>query len=110
MTVSEVVNKLAMEQALALGDLDSLPTCRRYIQMALSIGIEHFAKHMDEIIVMTRSGEEVGRYKSVSDCAVQIGIPKSYISAVLNGRRHSAGGFIFMKSKDKELVKTKKAA
>jgi hypothetical protein len=104
MTQSEVINKLSMEMAIALGDLETLPTCRIYIQMALSIGIEHFTKDMEEIIVMNYEGKEIDRIKSVSDIEKKFGIKQCYVSAVLRGDQHSAGGFIFMKSRDKELI------
>lgn len=110
MTVSEVVNKLAMEQALALGDLDTLPTCRRYIQMALSIGIDHFTKEMDEVIMMTKQGEELKRFRGIKAASRETGISASYIASVTNGRRHSAGGFLFIKSKDKELILAREGA
>jgi len=110
MTQSEVINKLSMEMALALGDLDTLPTCRTYIQMALAIGIEHYTKDMEEIIVMNKDGEEVTRLKSVSEGEVKLGIRQIYISLCLTGRQHSAGGFMFVKAKDKELIPAKKTA
>ena len=110
MTLSEVINKLSMEQAIALGDLDTLQTCRIYIQMALMVGVEHFTKDMEEIVVMNKQGEEVARFKSVSECEAKLGIPQNQISSALNGYQHSAGGFLFMKLKDKELIPAKKTA
>lgn len=107
MTVNEVVEKLSMEMAVALGELDHLPTCRRYIRMALAVGIEHFTKDMEEIIMMTKQGEEISRFRSVSECVSKTGIPQPQISAVLTGQQHTAGGFMFIKTKDKELVKLK---
>lgn len=96
--------------ALALGDLDTLQTCRTYIQMALSIGVEHFTKDMEEIIQMDRNGVEMGRFKSVTDASVKTGIPQYQLSAVLTGIQHTAGGFIFIKVKDKELIPKQKTA
>lgn len=96
--------------ALVLGDLGTLQTCRTYIQMALMIGVEHFTKDMEEIIVMNKQGEEIVRYKSVSECEAKLGIPGNQISSALNGYQHSAGGFLFMKAKDKELIPAKKTA
>lgn len=110
MTQSEVINKLSMEMALALGELDHLQTCRTYIQMALSIGIEHYTKDMEEIVQMDSFGNELGRFKSVTEAAERTGIHQSYISAVLIGQQHTTGGFIFMKAKDKELVPARKTA
>ncbi len=96
--------------ALALGDLDTLQTCRTYIQMALTVGIEHFTRDMEEIIVMNYKGEEIDRLKSVTDVEKKLGIKQAYVSAVLRGDQFSAGGLRFMKVKDKELIPIKKTA
>lgn len=110
MTVNEVVEKLSMEMAVALGELDHLPTCRRYIRMALAVGIEHFTKDSEEIVVMNYSGDELYRFKSTREAEAKLGINRRNIGHVLSGAAHSAGGFIFMKAKDKELIKVKKIA
>ena len=110
MTQSEVINRMSMEMALALGDLDTLQTCRTYIQMALMIGIEHFTKDMEEIIVLNKEGEEITRLKSVTEGEAKLGIKQSYISACLMGLQHTAGGYMFIKTKDKELIPAKKTA
>lgn len=110
MTQNEVINKLSMEMALDLGDLDTLQTCRIYIQMALYIGIEHYTKEMEEVIMMDHFGIEIARYKSAQDASEKTGINRPSISEVMSGKIHSAGGFIFMKSKDKELIPAKKTA
>lgn len=110
MTQGEVINKLSIEMALALGDLDTLQTCRTYIQMALMIGIEHFTKDMEEIIVLTKNGEEVTRLKSVTEGELKLGIRQACISDCLAGRQHTAGGYMFIKAKDKELIPAKKTA
>lgn len=110
MTQDEVINKLSMEMAITVGDFDNLNTYKWYIRQALAIGIEHFTKDMEEVIQMDRFGEEIARYKGVTDASNKIGIRQGDISAVLNGVQHTAGGFIFMKTKDKELVPVKKTA
>lgn len=110
MTQAEVINKLSMELALALGDMDTLTTCRAYIQMALTIGIEHFTKDMEEIIVLNKEGEEITRLKSVTEGESKLGIRQTQISDCLAGRQHTAGGYMFIKSKDKELIPAKKTA
>jgi hypothetical protein len=99
-----------MEMAVALGDLDKLQTCQYYIQKALAIGIEHFTADMEEIIMMDQFGEEMEIFKSISDASSKTGIRQGDISSVITGIQHTAGGFIFMKSKDKELVPAKKIA
>lgn len=110
MTQGEVINKLSMEMALALGDLDYLKTCRYYMQMALTIGMEHFHVLEEEIIVLDKYGIELGRFKSIADAEKVLGIYKSSICEVLNGNRHSAGGLMFIKTKDKEMIPIRKLA
>jgi hypothetical protein len=110
MTHNEVINKLSMEMALALGDLDTLQTCRVYIQMALTIGINHFTKNMEEIIALDSEGREVGRYRSIMEIEKALGVKESNVHHVLAGRNHTAGGYIFIRSKDKELIPAKKTA
>jgi len=106
-----------MECAIACGDFDHLQTIRTYIQMALSIGVDHYTKEMEEIVVLDTHGIEAGRYKSIVEASKQLGIHEENkvskqlgiheenISAVLNGRQHTAGGYMYMKTKDYELVK-----
>jgi hypothetical protein len=110
MTQNEVIYKLSMEMALALGDLDTLQTCQIYIQMALSIGVEHYTKDMEEIIQLDHNGIELGRFKSTSDASAKLGILRPCITDVIIGRAHTAGGFIFIKTKDKELIPVNKTA
>jgi hypothetical protein len=105
MTTSEVINKLSMELAFMTGDLEDIKHYKKYIRMALAVGIEHFTKDMEEIIVMTRAGVEVGRFKSVTEASKRTGIRQCDVSNVLTGVQHSAGGFLFMKEKNKILVK-----
>jgi hypothetical protein len=110
MTQGEVINKLSVEMAVKLEDFDKLNICRKYIQMALAVGVEHFTKDMEEIIQMDRFGVEIARFKGITDASIKIGMRQGDISAVLTGQQHTAGGFIFMKSKDKELVPRQKTA
>jgi hypothetical protein len=108
MTQSEVVNKMSMEMALALGDLSHLKTCKFYINMALVIGTESFTKEMEEIVAMNYEGKELGRYKSESDASAQLGISRTQIVDVIKGRRHQTHGYCFIKLKDKELIQKSK--
>ena len=110
MTYGEVINKLSLEMALALGDLDTRQTCATYLQMALTIGTEHFTREMEEVIALNKWGEEQGRFKGVRDASLKLGIPRGNIYNVLEGKRPTAGGFIFIRSKDKELIPAKKTA
>jgi len=109
MIQSEVINKLSRECCLALGDFDHFDTVRTYIQMALSIGIEHYSRDMEEVVALYKDGVEAGRFKSVNDAMNKLGIPQTQICAVLNGRQHTTGGLMFIRTKDYELVKRKKA-
>jgi hypothetical protein len=105
MTQSEIVNKMSMEMALRLGDLSYLKTCKFYINMALTIGTEYFTRDMEEIIMMNKEGIEIDRFKSEAEAGQKLGIPPHYISSVITGVQHSTGGFLFIKSKDRELIK-----
>ena len=108
MLQSEVINKLSKELCLAQGSFDHFQNNRIYIQMALSIGVEHYTKDMEEVVAMDRNGVACGRYKGVTDAAKELGVRQSDISAVLTGTQHSTGGFLFMKVKDYELVPREK--
>jgi hypothetical protein len=110
MTQNEVINKLSTEMAVELGDFDHLALCRKYIQRALVIGTDHFTTDMEEVIQMDRFGTEIQVFKSVGDASRKTGIRQNDISTVLTGVQHTAGGFIFMKSKDKVLTPRKKIA
>jgi len=107
MLQSEVITKLSRECCLALGDFSHFETVRIYIQMALSIGIEHYTKDMEEVVAIYKEGAEAGRFKSISDAADKLGIHQHDISAVLIGRQQTAGGLKFMKVKDYDLVPRK---
>jgi hypothetical protein len=104
MLVSEVVSKLSHECCLALGDFDHFQTVQAYIQMALCVGLEHFKKEMEEIVVLTHDGVEIGRYKSEMEASDKLGVHRESILAVANGRRYSAGGYRFMKARDFDLI------
>lgn len=104
MTRNKVINKLTLELVLLTGDTENMATIRRYIGMALDVGINHFTKDMEEVVVLDIFGHELDRFKGVTDAADKMGIKQSYISAVLTGQQHTAGGFRFMKAKDKILI------
>lgn len=87
------------------GHAEDMGVYRKYIQMALSIGLEHFSKDMEEVYAFNKWGREVGCFKSVRDASKKLGIPAHYISNMLSGRQSTAGGLIFVRSKDVELVK-----
>jgi hypothetical protein len=110
MLQSEVINKLSRECCIALGDFYGYKTIRTYIQMALVVGIEHFTKDMEEIVVMDMSGVETGRFKSIREAERELGINRRNIDHVITGKAHSAGGLMFMKTKDYELVKREPAS
>lgn len=104
MIVSEVIKKLALELSFETGDLEDIKIYKKYLQRALSIGIEHYTKDMEEIIAMNYEGTEIGRFKSVTDASNKLGITQSAISSVLTKTQHSTGGLLFVKLKDLELV------
>ncbi len=105
MTQGEVISKLARECCLAMGEFYYYDTVRTYIQMALSIGIEHYTKDMEEIVALYQDGREAGRFKSVGEAATKLGLPQSSVSSVLSGKQYTAGGLKFVKTKDFELFK-----
>jgi len=105
MIQSEVINKLAMELCLANGDFDHFKNNQIYIQMALSIGIDHYAKNSEEITALNCKGELIGNFKDVTEASDKLGITRQNIQAVLRGRCHTAGGCMFYKVKDVELIK-----
>jgi hypothetical protein len=73
--------------------------------MALAVGVDHFTKEMEEIVVLDKQGVEAGRFKSIEETAKQLGLHSENISAVLNGRQQTSGGLMFMKTRDYELIK-----
>lgn len=107
MTQGEAINKLARELCLAQGTFDYFEVNRTYIQMALCVGLEHFTKDMEEVVALYRDGTEAGRFKSVGDASLKLGIHQSCVSDVIRGVQQTAGGLKFMKTRDYELVPRK---
>jgi hypothetical protein len=103
MTVDQVITKLSLELASITGDSSHVDTYRRYIQMALSVGREHFNDQMNEIVAYDLKGNQVGRFKGVRDAGRKLNIDGAHIRRVIRGERHSHKGFIFRK--DTDLVK-----
>jgi len=104
MLQSEVINKLTKELCLAQGTFDYFTINRTYIQMALSIGIEHYTKDMEEIVALYQDGSEAGRFKSFEEASRKLGISQTCISEVVRGTQHTAGGLQFIRAKDYDLV------
>ena len=98
MTHDYVINKLTCELIVETGCPEHISAYRRKIRQALDIGINHFTKDMEEVIMMDRFGKEIERFKGVSDASAKTGVRQSDISSVLIGRQHTAGGFIFRKA------------
>lgn len=107
MLQSEVIQKLAVEcHALVSQYPDQqFSIIRKYIQMGLCVGLEHFTQDMEEIVALDLQGVERGVYKSTQDASNKLGICRQNITAVVNGRKHSVGGYIFMKRKDYQLLR-----
>jgi hypothetical protein len=110
MIMSDVINKISRDMALETGNFYDLAIYRKYIQMALVVGIEHFYSDMEEVIAMDHEGREIGRYKSTQDAAEKLGLDRRDVSRVIQGVRHSCGGYLFIKTRDKELIPAKKTA
>ena len=107
MTQSEVIDKLSIECHSLVEQFpdDKYAIIRKYIQMALVVGLEHFSTEMKEIVVLDYNGVERGRFKSIQDAANKLGIHSTSITAVVNGRQHTAGGYMFMKKSNYELLR-----
>ena len=99
MTQAVVIQRLTAELLPQLtGDvIHDEPIVRRYMTMALDIGVNHFTPDMEEIMMISRDGVEIARFKGVTDASVKSGIRQGCISSVLSGIQHSAGGFLFRK-------------
>jgi hypothetical protein len=105
MTINEVINKLSLEMSFRTGHIEDVRIYKEYLTMALTIGHDHFINCKEEIIAMTRDGVELGRFKSVADAAKKLGLGRTHIQDVLSHRHYSTGGYLFIRSKDKELIK-----
>jgi hypothetical protein len=108
MIQSEVIDKITRECCLELGSFDYFTVVHKHIQRALCVGIEHYTVDMEEIVALYRDGVEAGRFKSVKDAADKLGVTHQNITAVLNGRQHTAGGVMFIRTKDYELIEREK--
>jgi hypothetical protein len=104
MTRTKVINQLTLELVSLTGAAEHMTTMRRYIEMALDVGINHFTKDMEEIVVLDQYGHEVNRFKGVTDAADKMCIKQACISAVLSGQQHTAGGYRFIKAEDRKLI------
>ena len=102
----EAINKLARELCLAQGTFDYFEVNRLTSKWPLW-GLEHFTKDMEEVVALYRDGTEAGRFKSVGDASLKLGIHQSCVSDVIRGVQQTAGGLKFMKARDYELVPRK---
>lgn len=93
MTRYEVINKLAAEFVAATHHPEDLNAARWFIRQALTIGSEHFQVNMHEVIQLDKFGMELHRYKSTTEAWEKTGASRGHIRDVVEGRRHSAGGF-----------------
>ena len=100
MILDEVVNKLALELMNRTGNIGHAPLYREFLNMAVIIGMEHFTPDMIEIVALLKDGAEAGRYKCTAEASRKLGIAQGNITAVLEGRRHTAGGYLFIRKVD----------
>lgn len=98
MTRDYVLNQLTCELVALTGDTENMSAYRKYLNMALDIGVNHFTKDMEEVIQMDTNGRIIKRYKGITDAATKIGIKQCSISDVITGRQNSTHGFIFRKA------------
>lgn len=104
MTRSKIINSLTLELVSLTGDTEHMSTIRRYIEMALDVGINHFTKEMEEIVMVDGFGHEIDRFRCLSEAENKTGIDRRHISLVLLGQRHTAGDCRFIKAKDMVLI------
>lgn len=95
MTYEEVTKKLVFEMIQLTGHMEDHDVYSTYINRALVIGSEHFSNKSIEIVAYTKDGVEAGRFKSINDASKKLGIIRSNIYEVVEGKRHSAKGYIF---------------
>lgn len=69
---------------------DNLEWCTRKYNQNYN---EHYKIYYKPVIQLTKDGTKVGRYESLKEAQKATGIPSSYISGVLRGRRRTTGGF-----------------
>ena len=100
MTFKQAVDAITSEMVLRTGRPEDMVVYREYIGQALIIGMEHFNPNQKEVVSMDQRGRETGRYRSVSEAAKKLGICRQSINKVLSGERHTAGGLIFIESKN----------
>jgi hypothetical protein len=111
MTRDKVITSLSSELATLIkqgADIDT--ACKLYIQMALVVGTDHFYFDQEEVIAYDRLGNEVGRYKSTNDASEKLCVNRRDLHRVIEGKRHSCGGYIFKKVEDKTPVYELKSA
>jgi hypothetical protein len=70
--------------------VDNLEWCTRKYNQNYN---ERYKIYYKPVIQLTKDGMEVGRYESLKAAQKSTGIPSSYISGVLRGRRRTTGGF-----------------
>lgn len=70
--------------------VDNLEWCTRKYNQNYN---EHYKIYYKPVIQLTKDETEVGRYESLNAAQKATGIPSSYISGVLSGRRRTTGGF-----------------
>lgn len=128
MTQTEVINKISKEAAEQLEKIVNIKTTESaelielatdpefvnaikwFVRQALVIGTDHFTKNSEEIIALDMEGHEIGRYKNILEIEKVLGVKESNVHHVLAGRNHTAGGFMFIRSKDRDRVPVRKTA
>lgn len=111
MTREKVITGLSSELVKLLnGGADPETVCRQYIQMAVVAGTDHFYSDQEEIIAYDNLGNEVGRYKSTNEAATKLCVSRRDLYRVLEGKRHSCGGYVFKKVEDETPVYKLKTA
>jgi hypothetical protein len=100
MTIDAAIKGLTFEMILQTGDYEHAETYKLFLTRALTIGMDHFSKNMDEIVAFDISGHEVGRYRNAYEASAKLGVARGNINQILSGKKHSIHGYMFRRAKD----------
>jgi hypothetical protein len=108
MTRGKVIEWASLELAMAIDAPEHLTTIRRYVDMVLDIGINHFSPDMKEVAALDQWGTEIGRFKSWSDAAVKLNVGLGDVANIIAGKRHQTKGYRFIPTNQTLIPKTDK--
>lgn len=95
MTINQAISGLTYDMIQELGHPEFSHIYQKYLERALTIGMEHFCNFKRNIIAMDKLGNINGIYKSPYDIENKLGIAHQRVYEILKGKKHSAKGLIF---------------